>query len=307
VIKDKFVINFKKKSNIFLAITMATLLICSTLHAMVEDDSTNALGLATSDGNLLEMASLIEMGADVNSATIIDGQLKTPLFIAISRNNLKAVKFLVMKGAFIDVSSSNSPSQEDPLCLTPVHYAAMLGYENIFRALIMNGKSATEIAVINLRDHHGNTPLHYTARQGSESNTRLLLEKGANPNAINSLGYTPIFDAAFNGHAHIIQLLLESGVSLYLNDVRGIVHSALAAACSNGQVGAVEILLAKCTFTLKDITESIDRLSSFVRHSDACCTGKPKEAKCAKCLANEEKISHIFIALSVKQGLLRAI
>jgi len=307
VIKDKFVIIFKKKSNIFLAVTMAALLICSTLHAMVEDDSNNALGLATSDGNLLEMASLIEMGADVNSATIIGEQLKTPLLIAVSRNNLEAVQFLVMKGAFIDIPPSKSPSQEDPLCLTPVHYAAMLGYENIFSALIMKGKSATGIAVINLRDHHGNTTLHYTARQGSEANTRLLLEKGANPNARNSLGYTPIFDAAFNGHAHIIQLLLETGASHYLSNVRGMVHSALAAACSNGQVGTVEMLLAKCTFTLKDITESIDRLSSFARHPETCCTGKPKEAKCTKCLENEGKISHIFIALSVKQGQLRAI
>ncbi len=299
--------NLKKKSNIFSAITIAILLTCSTLHAMIKDDSNHMLGLATSTGDLLEMAGLIETGADVNSVTKIEGQLKTPLLIAISRNILDIVQFLLMKGAFVDMPLSILPSPADPLCITPVHYAAMLGHENIFRAIILKGKSVTSTALINLVDYLGNTPLHYTARQGSVANTQLLLEKGANPNAQNNLGYTPIFEAALNGHANIIQLLIAAGASHYLSNVRGIIHSALAAACSNGQIETVEMLLKKCEITSNDIAESIDRLGSFARHAAICCTGKNKDAKCAKCLEIEEKIGRIFITLSIKQGQLKAI
>lgn len=318
--KRDSVINFKKT---FLVITLISLILGSALQAMkqrtiTDEDLAQAISdlklmqakdvtirakdmtpeelsrqlvIASSKGDIEEIEVLLEQGAKINSATNIGGQLSSPLFAAIFAQNLATVIYLVVQGAFIDMRLSSSPSAQDPLYLTPVHYAAMLGYEDIFSTLIMYGKTSTGIPAINLRDNLGNTPLHYTARQGIEANTSLLLEKGSDPNARNHSGYTPIFDAAFNGNVHIIQLLLKAGASHYLSDAKGIIHSALAAACSNGQVGAVDLLLEKCEFTLTDIKESLGRLDSFHRH--LCCTSKPKEDKCAKCLENEEKINHI--------------
>ena len=267
---------------------------------MTQEDLNYHLAISSKNGKIKEIEAFLELGADINGITNIDGRFTSPLLAAISANKLAIVIYLIAQGAHIDIRLSDSPSEQDPLWLTPVHYAAMLGYEDIFSALISYGQTSLEATAINLVDHLGNTPLHYAAKlRGSIENTRLLLEKGANSNAQNCLGYTPIFDAAFNGHAGIIQLLLEAGASHYLFAVKGVIHSALAAACSNGQDKAVDLLLGKCKFILSDIEESLGRLDSFARH--LCCAGKPKETKCAKCLESEEKISYISDKLHEKQ------
>lgn len=62
-----------------------------------------------------------------------------------------------------------------------------------------------------LPQHKGNTALHYSCGIGSLSITRWLLAHGANPNATNHAGKTPIQDVAQDNHAAIIQELLKHG------------------------------------------------------------------------------------------------
>lgn len=266
---------------------------------MTQDELNYHLIISSKNGELEGIEVFIELGADINSTTNIGEQLSSPLFAAISANKLAIVISLIVQGAHIDKRLSDSPSEQDPLLLTPVHYAAMLGDEDVFSTLINYGQTSTKTPAINLVDRLGNTPLHYTARQGSAKNTLFLLEKGANPNAQNRLGYTPIFDAAFYGHTNIIELLLKTEASHYLNNARGAVHSVLATACSNGQAEAVDVFFKNCNFTLTDINESLGRLDSFARH--LCCAGKPQNAKCAKCLESKDKISYISDKLLKKQ------
>ena len=47
-------------------------------------------------------------------------------------------------------------------------------------------------ANINATDKDGNTPLHWAADGGRLANTRLLISMGANPNATNNKGRTPL-------------------------------------------------------------------------------------------------------------------
>ena len=58
---------------------------------------------------------------------------------------------------------------------------------------------------------HLNTPLHYSCIQGNMVIIRELLDKGANINARNKFGLTPIFYAAQSGHLDVCELLLKSG------------------------------------------------------------------------------------------------
>lgn len=73
-------------------------------------------------------------------------------------------------------------------------------YEDFWDTTIEGRKSdflrlLPQIPDINKTDdgHEGNTALHYAAREGQLEIVKLLLENGANPNALNRHGSTPIF------------------------------------------------------------------------------------------------------------------
>ena len=55
------------------------------------------------------------------------------------------------------------------------------------------------------------TPLHQAACKGHIIVVQLLLDRGADPNAVDSSGRTPLCMAAFHGGKEIVQLLLNAG------------------------------------------------------------------------------------------------
>ena len=69
-----------------------------------------------------------------------------------------------------------------------------------------------------------NTPLHIAAQEADEKEVRLLLEAGADPNAINSLGQTPLHLAAQRYSSlfiNIVVLLVECGALVGMKDCWG--------------------------------------------------------------------------------------
>lgn len=296
-------INFKKIS---LVIAMAGLLICSALQAM--DDyktllastqrsslSNELLGGAIQIGDKNQVQECVEkMGANVNSESIINNQLQTPLFAAIGRQNPDIVHYLVIQAhALVDLVSSQGIN--NPLSLTPVHYAAMIGNTTILD-LVLSGQVNGEIRTVNLRDKCGNTPLHIVARQGSIENAKLLIEKGADVNAQDFFGITPLFEAASNGHIPLILYFLEHGAKTSLSNVSHIystikgINSVLAYACSNGQADVVSMLLEKCEFTFKDVKESFAQLDYFIKRiSDGTKIANEKIRRITTILKQMEK------------------
>ncbi|PLC62302.1 hypothetical protein B7L68_07655 [Thermoproteus sp. CP80] len=73
----------------------------------------------------------------------------------------------------------------------------------------------------NAQDEDGSTPLHAAAFGGHVDVVRLLLEQGANPNAKDKHGFTPLHDAAYGGHVGIVKLLLEHGADPTVKDGDG--------------------------------------------------------------------------------------
>lgn len=259
---------------------------------MQQEDLNHQLGIATLHGELSKIEDLIGAGAYVNSATIIEDQLQTPLFIAISKNNKAAVLILIMRGAYVHLPALNNKA------LTPLHYAAMLGFENVF-TMLLDEANDRDIDVKNIKDCTGNTALHHAAIKGYATITRLLLErKCVNIDAKNNRGFTPILEAAINGHTSIVQLLLDAGADPLLSDDEKI-HSILAAACSTGQDELVAFLLKEFKFDSEDMEESLERLKDFEYQLHVECTSKTKEHKCAQCLKNEAKIDKIFRLLKL--------
>jgi ankyrin repeat protein len=86
------------------------------------------------------------------------------------------------------------------------------------------------------------TPLHYAAIYGSLEALQLLLDKGADPNAKNQAGATPLILAAWNFER--ARILIERGAAVNAATSRGITP-LLVAAAAPGNVSTVRYLLDK--------------------------------------------------------------
>mmetsp|Transcript_25989 Transcript_25989/g.22911 ORF Transcript_25989/g.22911 Transcript_25989/m.22911 type:complete len:99 (-) Transcript_25989:168-464(-) len=62
-------------------------------------------------------------------------------------------------------------------------------------------------------DHMRETPLHWTAKRGLDKMTLLLLQNGADPNAQDITGRTPLHLAAMTNHLIQAKLLISHGAS----------------------------------------------------------------------------------------------
>lgn len=72
------------------------------------------------------------------------------------------------------------------------------------------------------RGLHGTTPLHwvaYTSGRQQESIIELLIAHGADPNARDDSGQTPLHAAAFEGELQAVKLLLQAGADPSIQDM----------------------------------------------------------------------------------------
>ena len=104
--------------------------------------------------------------------------------------------------------------------------AALYGYTAIVKALLNGG------ADVNARDRCGNTPLHQAAERGQKSVVVLLLFHVAADDVTNTNGQTPQALAALNGYQSINILLLN--------------HKCAAANLKNYLAAYLEACLAAC-------------------------------------------------------------
>jgi hypothetical protein len=102
-------------------------------------------------------------------------------------------------------------------------------------------KLLKEGADVNAKDRFGFTPLHYTALNGHIEIVKLLIERGADVNAKTNGGWTPLRFAAIYGHIEIVKLLIERGADVNAKDKDG--RTPLHSAAFYGHVEVVRLLL----------------------------------------------------------------
>jgi ankyrin repeat protein len=166
------------------------------------------LHLAAGGVHLEVMKYLVQKGADVN-AKETDGT--TPLYSSALRGHLEACKFLIAKGALVDAINKGGE--------TPFYYAAYSGNKELLNYLLANGANKADLEI---RNEYGRTPLCAVARDGGNAETiKALISLGADVNAAEPSGMTPIMLAAWRPYKDAVNVLLDAGADLFVNTPKG--------------------------------------------------------------------------------------
>ena len=73
----------------------------------------------------------------------------------------------------------------------------------------------------NAKDKHGWTPLHWAALGSNVKIVRVLLKHGADPNAKDKYGWTPLHSVALMGRVDVVKIMLEHGADPRIADKEG--------------------------------------------------------------------------------------
>ena len=121
---------------------------------------------------------------------------------------------------------------------TALHHAVHDGYVSpveVLSCLIKNG------AEVNARDQSGRTPLMEACRRCRANVVTFLIEHGAEVNARDQSGRTPLMEACKHCRANVVTFLIEHGAEVNARDQSG--HTPLMEACSHGEESAVTFLI----------------------------------------------------------------
>jgi len=111
---------------------------------------------------------------------------------------INTAKYLIENG--INVNQKNKKDNQ-----TPLFHAADEGVYELVEMILEKG-----VEDINHHDSFGLTPLSYASRKHLKV-VEMLLEAGADPNAQDKYGFTPLHEAAENGRLEILKLLIKHG------------------------------------------------------------------------------------------------
>jgi ankyrin repeat protein len=160
--------------------------------------------------NLPEVSRLLGVGADVNTK---DNRGSTPLYFAILRGHVQVFKELVKHGADIDAKDSG--------CWTPLHWACLKGHVVVVNELlspndsngaptsILGKRKSRRGADVDAKDRHGRTPLHIVSCCGHFPVIKALLSGGADILAANNAGRLPFHEAVRFRRLDVAKYLLQ--------------------------------------------------------------------------------------------------
>lgn len=157
------------------------------------------LHLATREGNLNKVKSLIQNGAKVN---IKDNDGSNPLHWAAHNGYSSIVKLLLENGA--------DPTQVTNKGNTPLHIATSKGHREIIKVLLQHvGRDKLNDFINAKTTSGGTTSLHVAAKNGFLEIVKSLLKNGATYNIENKKDKTPINFSKDQGVIDLLKLIEE--------------------------------------------------------------------------------------------------
>lgn len=202
-----------------------------------ERDGVLPLQYAVMNDEIKAARTLVRHGASVNRRSP-DDLGYAPLHIAASLGNIAMAEMLLRNGAAADVRDASGR--------TPLLVAAIAGHDEMMSLLIERGADVNAtvgegesllMAVVSSRDvetakrllavgadpagsESGRTALHVAAQFGDAELVGLLLERGADPNAVEPSGATPLEVALRQNHEEVAARLRRGGARDHIRTVR---------------------------------------------------------------------------------------
>jgi hypothetical protein len=219
----------------------------------------NEINAITIDRNQqIEKNVVLDISEMVMGVVVINDP-SDPLVIAVEHNNLKEVKRLISRGANVNVIDENI--DKTPLAQavsnSNLKIVKMLLYAGA-RVDLRNGEGRTALmyvkdtemvtelvivgADVNAVDNEGNTPLIIASGLDNKEVIQKLIESGADINAENKEGVTPIVAAIEDAKVENVEVLIKAGVNINKKNKDG--KTALTCAKENEQFDIVELLLS---------------------------------------------------------------
>jgi ankyrin repeat protein len=191
----------------------------SVVNQICSGTGNTPLGAAAAAGRADLVKALLEAGAKPNAA---DGVGSRPLHNAALGGHAEVIRVLAAAGASVDLENSAGDS---PLCV-----AAALGHVAAIQALLSHHASLGFI------DRTGLSPLHFACFAGHTDAAAAMLEAGASPSAVDQDNDTPLHKLAQGWrpeadplYAATAQALLKSGADPEAANAVGLTPLAVAA------------------------------------------------------------------------------
>ena len=219
-------------------------------------------------GNVESVSLLLARGADVAESSQF-GQ--TALHVAAQRGHTPVIQKLIMAGADPKQKAMNGVAIQAAISYGHIDSvkeflkhpcdflsellskAVVHEQHEILQMLIKAGvppddePDAVDGALIN-------TPLHISSSKGDLKSTEMLLTAGANVNAVDPIGLTPLLLATRAGQVDVMSVLVENGADV---DAKDRTFSRLSACHYAAQIGLMKCL--KCLLFSGAAINSIDR------------------------------------------------
>lgn len=231
--------------------TLETILNKDNIYSLDSDGNTPLITAILANANQEKIQYVISLTEQVNTRNA-DGN--TALYLTVLKNRKSIGEKLLAKNA--DIFSTNNKNN------SPLSQA--LKNPGIMEWLITS-------KTIKDTDGSGNTALHYASEWGMKDAIETLITKGANKEARNANGETPIFSACKNDNTEIIALLASKGCKYNVRDNLGSTPLHVAVRWGNTNTAAQLIKLG-CDIDAQNVNGKSPL-------AEAALGGKPEIAK----------------------------
>ncbi|XP_068613571.1 transient receptor potential cation channel subfamily A member 1-like [Brachionichthys hirsutus] len=150
-----------------------------------------------------------ELGHDIQAhVNYLDKSKSSPLHLAVRGGNIETIRLCIAKGAKVDQQQNDKS--------TPLHLACTQGNTEVVKLMLSSFDQVEDI--INLPDGANQTPLHRATIFDHAELAEYLIYSGADLNAIDCKGSSPLLLATSCGAWKTVTLLLSKGANLSVRD-----------------------------------------------------------------------------------------